>query len=169
MISKNNDQEVTKDNKFDTAFVSCTWLAGGWGSRGSPCLTLTDWISLMGSPVDSPLVWPGVFFSITGILSSTAALQTEEASQHCVAGAKDLFLLSTVKILNATMITSAFQKHSILHYFIRNRNISSSLFCIPHVVIFLEQSIIFNCPLLELHIYTAAIDADDAPDATGRG
>lgn len=40
---------------------------------------------------------------------------------------------------------------------------------LPHVVIFFEQSIVFNCPLLELHIYTAAIDADNASDATGRG
>ncbi len=45
---------------------------------------------------------------------------------------------------------------------------SSSCCCIPHVVIFFEQSIVFNCPLLELHIYTAAIDADDASDPTGR-
>lgn len=45
-----------------------------------------------------------------------------------------------------------------------NRNIAH----IPHVVIFFEQSIVFNCPLLELHIYTAAVDADDASDATGK-
>lgn len=37
------------------------------------------------------------------------------------------------------------------------------------MVIFFEQSVVFNCPLLELHIYTAAVDADDASDATGRG
>lgn len=40
--------------------------------------------------------------------------------------------------------------------------------CLPHVVIFFEQSIVFNCPLLELHVYTAAIDADDASDAAAR-
>lgn len=39
----------------------------------------------------------------------------------------------------------------------------------PHVVIFFEQSVVFNRPLLELHVYTAAVDADDAPDATGGG
>lgn len=38
--------------------------------------------------------------------------------------------------------------------------------CLPHVVIFFEQSVVFNRPLLELHVYAAAIDADDAPDAT---
>lgn len=37
------------------------------------------------------------------------------------------------------------------------------------MVIFSEQSIVFNCPLLELYIYTAAIDADDASDPTGEG
>lgn len=37
------------------------------------------------------------------------------------------------------------------------------------MVVFFEQSIVFNCPLLELHIYTAAVDADDASDATARG
>lgn len=40
---------------------------------------------------------------------------------------------------------------------------------IPHVVVFFEESIVLHCPLLELHVYTAAIDADDAPDPTGRG
>lgn len=34
------------------------------------------------------------------------------------------------------------------------------------MVIFFEQSIVFNRPLLELHVYAAAVDADDAPDAT---
>lgn len=37
------------------------------------------------------------------------------------------------------------------------------------MVVFFEQRVVFNCPLLELHVYTAAVDADDAPDATGRG
>lgn len=37
------------------------------------------------------------------------------------------------------------------------------------MVIFFEESIVFNCPLLELHIYAAAVDADDAPDATAGG
>lgn len=40
--------------------------------------------------------------------------------------------------------------------------------CLPHVVVFFEQSIVFNCPLLELHVYTAAVDADDASDAAAR-
>lgn len=37
--------------------------------------------------------------------------------------------------------------------------------CSPHVVIFSEESIVLHCPLLELHIYAAAVDADDASDA----
>lgn len=37
------------------------------------------------------------------------------------------------------------------------------------MVILFEQSIVFNCPLLELHVYTAAIDADDTPDPTDGG
>lgn len=43
-------------------------------------------------------------------------------------------------------------------------NLPDSL--LPHVVIFFEQSVVFNRPLLELHVYAAAVDADDAPDAT---
>lgn len=39
----------------------------------------------------------------------------------------------------------------------------------PHVVVFFEESVVFYRPLLELHVYAAAVDADDAPDATGRG
>jgi len=35
------------------------------------------------------------------------------------------------------------------------------------VVVFLEQGIVFDRPLLELHVDAAAVDADDAPDATG--
>lgn len=50
-----------------------TWLAGGWGSRLSPGLILTGWLSLTDSPDETPLLCPEVF-SITGILSSTAAL-----------------------------------------------------------------------------------------------
>lgn len=34
------------------------------------------------------------------------------------------------------------------------------------MVVFFEQSVVLHCPLLELHIYAAAVDADDAPDAT---
>lgn len=34
------------------------------------------------------------------------------------------------------------------------------------MVIFFEQSVVFNRPLLELHVYAAAVDADDASDAT---
>lgn len=34
------------------------------------------------------------------------------------------------------------------------------------MVIFFEESVVFNCPLLELHVYTAAVDADDASDST---
>lgn len=60
-----------------------TWLAGCGGSSGSPCLTLAGWVSLMASPADSPLVWPGEFFSMTGILSSTAALWRGGTSQLC--------------------------------------------------------------------------------------
>lgn len=37
------------------------------------------------------------------------------------------------------------------------------------MVILLEQSVVFNCPLLELHVYTAAVDADDASDPAGDG
>lgn len=37
------------------------------------------------------------------------------------------------------------------------------------MVVFLEESVVFHCPLLELHIYTAAVDANDAPDATEEG
>lgn len=36
------------------------------------------------------------------------------------------------------------------------------------MVVFFEQSIVFNCPLLELHVYTAAVDADDASDTAAR-
>lgn len=41
--------------------------------------------------------------------------------------------------------------------------------CLPHVVIFFEECVVFNRPLLELHIYAAAVDADDASDPTVRG
>lgn len=34
------------------------------------------------------------------------------------------------------------------------------------MVVFFEQSVVFHRPLLELHIDAAAVDADDAPDAT---
>ena len=60
----------------------CTWLAGGCGSTTPPCFTWAGRISLMVSPVASPLVWPGEFFSITGILSSTAALWKQGPSHR---------------------------------------------------------------------------------------
>lgn len=41
---------------------------------------------------------------------------------------------------------------------------------LPHVVVFLKQSVVFHCPLLEFHVNAAAVDADDAPNATaGQG
>lgn len=39
---------------------------------------------------------------------------------------------------------------------------------LPHVVVFLKQSVVFHCPLLEFHVNAAAVDADDAPNATTR-
>ena len=35
---------------------------------------------------------------------------------------------------------------------------------IPHVVVFLKESVVLHCPLLKLQVYAAAIDADNAPD-----
>lgn len=67
-----------------------------------------------------------------------------------------MFVLPEVKFLNSW-------NHSMPE--VKRKNTFSN---IPHVVIFFEESIVFNCPLLELHIYTAAVDADDAPDPTGR-
>lgn len=42
----------------------------------------------------------------------------------------------------------------------------SIISCTPHVVVFFKESVVFNRPLLELHVNAAAVDADDASDAT---
>lgn len=39
---------------------------------------------------------------------------------------------------------------------------------VPHVVILLEERVVLHGPLLELQVYTAAIDADNAPDPADR-
>lgn len=64
-----------------------TWLAGGWGSTlSAPGLMETGWFSLVDSPDDTPLLCPEAF-SITGILSSTAALH-HSVFQRSLVGAK---------------------------------------------------------------------------------
>lgn len=61
------------------------------------------------------------------------------------------------------------QKCQKWHGFVeKNRSLTMSACRLPHVVIFFEQSIVFNCPLLELHVYTAAVDADNASDAAAK-
>lgn len=55
--------------------VIMTWFAGSESKTGSTSLVLAGSGSLI-SPDESPLVWPGEFFSIKGILSNTAALRT---------------------------------------------------------------------------------------------
>lgn len=46
------------------------------------------------------------------------------------------------------------------------RPLRSVICCPPHVVVFFKESVVFNRSLLELHVDAAAVDADDASDAT---
>lgn len=115
-----------------------TWLGGGWASRLSTGLILTGWLSLTGPPDETPLLCPEVF-SITGILSSTAALNRWSVSEEIL------------EKTNKEVCVCRPHTHT------------------PHVVVFLEQGVVLYRPLLELHVYAAAVDADDAPDAAGGG
>lgn len=56
-------------------YFTITWLADSEGNPVSAGLGLDASDSLISSPDMSPLVWPGEFLSMIGILSNTAALE----------------------------------------------------------------------------------------------
>lgn len=145
------------------------YLVSRWLGQQRLSLLDFDWLDVL----DGLPCWLSVGLTRGGLFYHRHPLQhccpADRGSVSTLCGWSKRFV-STINCKNPKCSNDNFCFSETQHIKLFKRTWSiSSLFCIPHVVVFLEQSIIFNCPLLELHIYTAAIDADDAPDATGRG